>query len=143
MLALEVIGALGDKGLHVGEQPRVLANRAALLGVGDPSTVLSAIATSEGTKLAASGPSRFRWVEAHPEAKDLLLFATTDRFAHARQQIGLAEASSPRPGAPPAPARGGAPTLGDRTSSAAHPAPPQRTGAPAPPRRPKPPPPKR
>jgi hypothetical protein len=138
MLALEVIGALGNQSGGIGEQPRILANRVGLLGVGDPNLVLGAIASGEGTKLPPGGPSRFRWLESHAEAKDLLLFSTTDKYSRARQALGLAQkAPDGPPGPPPRGVMPSAPDQGGR------PAPPQRAGAPAPPRRPKPPPPKR
>lgn len=138
MLALEVIGALGNQSTGIGEQPRILANRVGLLGVGDPNLVLSAIASSEGGKLPPGGPSRFRWLESHTEAKDLLLFSTTDKYSRARQALGLAEKAPGGPSA--APHRGSMASVPDQDG---RPAPPARSGAPAPPRRPKPPPPRR
>jgi tetratricopeptide (TPR) repeat protein len=134
MLALEVIGALGNQGSSVGDQPRILANRVALLGMGDPRIPMSAMAVTEGAKLAAGGPSRFRFIESHPEAKDLLLFSTTEECAQAREALGL--------GVGP-----GALGSGPDHSGPNHPPPgqesSQRDARPAPPRRPKPPPPKR
>lgn len=105
MLALEVIGALGNQGAAVGDQLRVLANRVALLGMGDPRIPISAMAVTEGSKLAAGGPSRFRWIESHPEAKDLLLFSTTDKCAQAREALGVVRLTQPRRPKPPPPKR--------------------------------------
>lgn len=135
MLALEVIGALGNQGPTVADQPRILANRVAFLGMGDPRIPISAMALTEGAKLASGGPSRFRFIESHPEAKDLLLFATTERCAAARHALGLAKDANPvaPDGLPPPTSEPKNP--GPETSL--------RDGPPTPPRRPKPPPPKR
>lgn len=89
MLALEAIGAIGNQEGGFANMARMLANRTALLGVGDLSTTLSAIAAGEGKTLAPGGPPRFRWLEAHPEAKDLVLFSTTEQCARAREYLGL------------------------------------------------------
>lgn len=105
MLALEVIGALGTHGASVVDQPRILANRVALLGMGDPRIPISAMALAEGAKLPPGGPSRFRWIESHPEAKDLLLFSTTDKCARAREVLGLRHSIAPRRPKPPLPRR--------------------------------------
>jgi len=162
MLALEAIGAISGNPEGLGEAARVLANRAAMLAVGDIGAVLSAIAAGENSKLAPNGPSRFRWIESHQEAKDLVLFATGDKNARAREGLGLAEKSAPLPpgkrapaGAPHAPHAPVAPGAPARPAAPGRPAAPSRAAvspsgakkhqdeAPPPPRRPKPPPPKR
>ncbi len=128
-LALEAIGTLSGQNEGLIEAPRTLANRACLVGVGDLNAVLEAMAAGEGKKLAEGGPSRFRFVDSHAEAKELLLFMTTSHFTNARIALGLVEApvnEVPRAPAPLPPA----------------PRPPG-SRAPLPPRRPKPPPPKR
>jgi hypothetical protein len=89
VLALEAIGSIGNQVGSFGSSVRVLANRTAFLAVGELSTTLRAIAAGEGKELAADGPSRFRWLEAHPEAKDLVLFSTTEQCARARERLGL------------------------------------------------------
>ncbi len=136
MLALEVIGALGNQGANVGDKPRVLASRVALLGMGDPAITISSMARADGVKLASGGPSRFRWIESHHEAKDLLLFSTTEKCARAREALGLALTTEQiTSGSAPNVSRGPAPPR--------RPAPSGTDDRPAPPRRPKPPPPKR
>lgn len=149
MLALEVIGALGTQGAAVGDQPRILANRVALLGMGDPRIPISAMALTEGAKLAAGGPSRFRFIESHPEARDLLLFSTTEECAEAREVLGLGANPVPGASAPghSAPGHSAPGQSAPGHSAPGHSAPlhdsvPQ-DGRPAPPRRPKPPPPRR
>ena len=149
-LALEAIGVVGGSTEKLGDAPRILANRSALIAVGDPKAVLSVIAQGEGAKLAQGGPSRFRWIEGHAEAKDLVLFLSGEKNARAREGLGLAEKSAPSgpKGAHRPPGNvAGAPSSPPRAASAM-PAPPARKppapkGAPPAPRRPKPPPPKR
>ncbi len=100
-LALEAIGALGEQGESVGEAVRTLALRSALLAVGDPGAGLRAMSAGADKPLPQSGPSRFRWLEGHPEAKELLLFAVSDDLARARERLGLAEVRTQRAPLPP------------------------------------------
>lgn len=138
MLALETIGALGGQtSAPLGEASKRLASRAALVGVGDLAECLEAIAASEGKALPTGGPSRFRFIEAHLEARDLILFSTSDAFTQVRTSLGLLEgnsASSPTAAAP-APPHVSLPPRGTETNSRP-PALPSRRPAPAPPRRP-------
>jgi len=101
ILALEAIGALGEQGASVGEAARTLALRSALLAVGDPGAGLRAMSAGADKPLPPSGPSRFRWLEGHPEAKELLLFAVSDELARARERLGLAEVRTQRAPLPP------------------------------------------
>lgn len=89
VLALEAIGSIGNQVESFGGSVRLLANRTAFLAVGGLSTTLRAMAAGEGKELAVDGPSRFRWLEAHPEAKDLVLFSTTEQCARARERWGI------------------------------------------------------
>lgn len=131
-LALEAIGSLGDQTEGLGEATRVLANRSALLAVGDISSVISAISRGEGAQLSPGGPSRFRWLEGHAEARDLILFSSGPKHARARDGLGLSQSQEEKP----SPAES-VPNASSTSEGASRGAPPQ------PPRRPKPPPPRR
>lgn len=154
VLVLEAIGGAGGQLSHLGEAGRLMANRAALLGVGSPTATLTAFSALSDKPLADSGPSRERWLNGHAEARDLLLFAASDAHAEARVRVGLAQDVGPRLSEPPRPpqAPGARPPL---PSMAAAPRPPlpsldggaasreAPSKAPPPPRRGAPPPPKR
>ncbi len=143
VLVLEAIGGAGGQLSHLGEAGRALANRAALLAVGNPAAALDAFSALSDKPLAASGPARFRWLQAHVEARELLLFSASDGYADARSRLGLgpvpvhvSELPRPLPGG----------TSRAPLPSMAGPRPPQPTlsgEAPPPPRRGAPPPPKR
>ncbi len=146
VLVLEAIGGAGGQLSHLGEAGRLLANRAALLAVGTPDAALAAFSALSDKPLAESGPSRWRWIGAHVEARELLLFSATDAYADARSRLGIAGvpvhvSEPPRPSSPgvsraPQPSLPGVPP----------PRPPMPTlsgEAPPPPRRGAPPPPKR
>lgn len=142
MLALEAIGALGGEVDGLGDAPRLLANRVGLVGVGSLSAVFEAMAAGEGKRVAPSGPSRFRWIESHAEARDLLLFMTTPTFTEARVALGLAEgrrkaqpAASP---VMPTTGSGGASTASRATEPPTPPVRGERSRLPAPPPRPQP-----
>ncbi len=115
-LALEVVGALTQRSDDLGPLPRLVANRAALLGT-HLLAGLEAMSVGSPRPLPTRGPARYRWLAAHPDASDLLQFATTDEFVSARQRLGLDAA----PGGAPPPGLG--PHLSRRPKPAA---PPQR-----------------
>jgi hypothetical protein len=146
VLVLEAIGGAGGQLSHLGEAGRLLANRAALLGVGNPSAALDAFSALSDKPLAESGPSRWRWIGAHVEARELLLFSATDAYADARTKLGIAGvpvhvSEPPRPSSPgvsraPQPSLPGVPAPRPPlpTLSGEAPPPPRR-GAPPPPKR--------
>lgn len=76
-LVLETIGALGRQTEGLAEAPRLLVNRAAMLLAGGPGPALVAMSYGDKKPLPDSGPSRYRWIDSHVEARDLLLFCTT------------------------------------------------------------------
>lgn len=88
-LALEAIGSLGGQSEGLIDAPRILANRACLVGVGDLGAVFEAMAAADGKQLTSTGPSRFRFIDSHKEAKELLLFMTSAHFTKARVMLGL------------------------------------------------------
>ncbi len=168
VLVLEAIGGAGGQLSHLGEAGRLVANRAALLGVGSPSAALRAFSSLSDKPLPESGVPRQRWISGHTEARELLLFSASDAYAEARMRTGLAPeatrhsepprppmptmAGGPRPpmpsmvGAPrpPMPSIGGAGAPQAPAPQAPRPPQPSLSGeAPPPPRRGAPPPPKR
>ncbi len=92
-LALEAVGALGRGGASVYSALSALAQRAAFLGVGSLEVSLSALAL-ETRPLPSDGPARLRWFETIAEAKDLLLFSTSESLQKALEAVS--KKSSPR-----------------------------------------------
>lgn len=93
-LALEAIGALGNRLEDLGNSAKRMASHAALLATGNPTDSLLALASSQEQPLPPSGPARLRWIENHPEAKELLRFALSSAFLQVRERLKL---SPPRP----------------------------------------------
>ncbi|HKQ71192.1 MAG TPA: hypothetical protein VJT73_17725, partial [Polyangiaceae bacterium] len=91
MLALEVIGTLGNRASTLHTVVNGWGNRVALLASGDLSAALSAISRAAGhsTGPAASGPERATWIGRNAEARDLVIFSASDAYAEARTQLGL------------------------------------------------------
>ncbi|MBX3127475.1 MAG: hypothetical protein KF718_12205 [Polyangiaceae bacterium] len=90
VLALEVIGSIGNRASQVGTAIHMWGNRAALLATGDPSTAFSAIALGAGQEPPpADGVERVKWIVRHPEARDLAVFSVSEQYADARRRVGL------------------------------------------------------
>lgn len=85
-LALETLGALGGKTQDLGAVGRVAANRAALLSNLDFFGAFAALSPHD-RPIPPTGPTRLRWLETHPEARDLLLFAASEPFATAQKWL--------------------------------------------------------
>jgi hypothetical protein len=92
-LALEVIGAIGNRASQMGTLYNQWSDRAALLAVGDPAVALRgiALASGHGTEPPAELHERLRWILRNPEARDLMIFSTSDEYGRARKELGLAE----------------------------------------------------
>lgn len=99
-LALEAIGTLTQATESLGDAVRLLPNRAALVAMGSLEAAFDALAHSGDRPLPTEGPARWRWLNAHPEARDLALFWASKAHAEARVRLGLAVAPSIAP-APP------------------------------------------
>lgn len=91
-LVLETIGALGGQSKELVATPRLLANRAAMLATHGPGVALRALAAGHPRPLPERGPSRSRFIAASTEARDVLLYCTTEQFAAARQLLTLSAA---------------------------------------------------
>ncbi|MFC1641578.1 tetratricopeptide repeat protein [Myxococcota bacterium] len=90
-LAAEVAGLIGSRGSQLGTAVNQWANRVALLTVGDPTVALVALAVAAGgpAGLAPPGPDRVKWVQRHPEARDLAVFSVSENYLEARRRAGL------------------------------------------------------
>ena len=90
-MGLEVASQLGTRASTLGGPALAWANRAALLGVGDPNAALDAIAWSQGTRDGAptDPTARAAWIGRNHEAKDLLIFSVGDAYAEARSRLYL------------------------------------------------------
>lgn len=91
VLALEVIGAIGNRASLLGTALNQWGNRTALLSAG------SLVASLRGVALAAGQPSmppkdgaeRVKWIVRNPEARDLATFGVSEQYAEARSRLGL------------------------------------------------------
>jgi lipopolysaccharide biosynthesis regulator YciM len=89
MLALEVIGSLGNRVSQLAQALSAWANRAALLAVGNPLTALRAIALASGAELPPDNAERLRFIARNPEARDLFVFSMSDQYIEARKRVGV------------------------------------------------------
>jgi cellulose synthase operon protein C len=91
VLALEVVGTLGNRASTLHTVVNNWGNRVALLASGDLSTGLSAIARAAGhsTGPATTGPERVTWIGRNAEARDLAIFSVSDAYAEVRAKLGL------------------------------------------------------
>ncbi|HEX6274225.1 MAG TPA: tetratricopeptide repeat protein, partial [Polyangiaceae bacterium] len=89
MLALEVIGSLGNRVSQLAQALSAWANRTALLAVGNPLTALRAIALASGAELPPDDAERLRFIARNPEARDLFVFSMSDQYIEARQRLGV------------------------------------------------------
>jgi predicted Zn-dependent protease len=91
VLALEVIGSLGNRASTLHTVVNGWGNRVALLASGDLSTALTAIARAAGHSSgpAASGPERATWIGRNAEARDLAVFSVSDAYADVRAKLGV------------------------------------------------------
>jgi len=91
MLALEVIGSIGNRASQLSVAANQFGNRAGLLAVGDPASALEGVALAAGQDkgLPPSLPERLRWIVRNSEARDLAIFSVTDQYVQARQALGV------------------------------------------------------
>jgi tetratricopeptide (TPR) repeat protein len=90
VLALEVIGTLGNRMSQLGTAIHQWGNRTGLLAVGSPNAALRGLALVAG-QLAGPppGPERVKWVIRNPEARDLAVFSVSEGYAEARARLGV------------------------------------------------------
>ena len=91
MLALEVIGALGNRATLVGTALNQWGNRTALLSAGSLVASLRGVALAGGHTQGppADGPERVKWIVRNPEARDLATFSVSEHYGEARNRLGL------------------------------------------------------
>ena len=89
MLALEVIGSLGNRVSQLATALSAWANRTALLAVGNPLTALRAIALASGAELPTDQAERIRWIARNPEARDIFVFSVSDQYIEIRKRLGV------------------------------------------------------
>ena len=91
VLALEVIGSLGNRVSQLGTAIHQWGNRTGLLAVGSPSAALRGLALVAGQLTGPpAGPERVKWVIRNPEARDLAVFSVSEAYAEARARLGVA-----------------------------------------------------
>ncbi len=92
MMALEAANTLGAQLTAMGGGVLAWANHATLLGVGDPSAALDAIAWMGRGMDAAPvvEQERATWIGRNPEAKDIIGYSLTAPYSEARKGLALA-----------------------------------------------------
>lgn len=90
VLALEVIGSVGNRLSQLGTAVHQWGDRTGLLAVGSPNAALRGLALAAG-QLAGppAGPERVKWVIRNPEARDLAVFSVSEAYAEARGRLGV------------------------------------------------------
>ena len=93
VLALEVIGSLGNRASQLGTAVQQWGNRCALLALGDLAAAFRALALigSQG-KPPPQGADLLKWVARHAEARDLAIFSVSEQYAEARRQANASDA---------------------------------------------------
>jgi hypothetical protein len=93
VLALEVIGAIGNRASQLATATQQFGNRAGLLAVGNPAAAIAGIALAggQGKTLPESGPERLKWIVRNPEARDVAVFSVSEQYAQARAALGVSE----------------------------------------------------
>ncbi|MEO6602921.1 MAG: hypothetical protein ABIQ16_23755, partial [Polyangiaceae bacterium] len=91
VLALEVIGAIGNRASLLGTALLQWGNRTALLSAGSLVASLRGVAIAGGLTAGPpkDGVERIKWIVRNPEARDLATFAVGEQFAEARARLGL------------------------------------------------------
>ena len=91
VLALEVIGAIGNRASLLGTALHQWGNRTALLSAGSLVASLRGVAFAVGQPSGPpkEGPERVKWIVRNPEARDLATFCVGEQYAEARARLGL------------------------------------------------------
>ncbi|MES1179257.1 MAG: hypothetical protein ABUL62_33385 [Myxococcales bacterium] len=91
VLALEVIGAIGNRASLIGTALHQWGNRTALLSAGSLVASLRGVALAGGLTAGPpkDGGERVKWIVRNPEARDLATFAVGEQYAEARGRLGL------------------------------------------------------
>jgi tetratricopeptide (TPR) repeat protein len=91
VLALEVVGAIGNRASQVATVLHQWGNRTGLLAVGSPTAALRGLGFAAGQAAGppAEGADRVKWVVRNPEARDLATFSVSEAYAEARRRVGI------------------------------------------------------
>ena len=88
-LAQDVVVALGNRASQVGEAVNEWGSRTALMALGDPANALEALALGSSTVALPKGgvQERVKWINRHPEVRNLTIFAVSDGFLQLHSQL--------------------------------------------------------
>lgn len=89
VLALEVIGSIGNRASQLALGIGQWGDRTALLAIGDPNAAIRGIAMAGGHDVPTEGPDRLKWIVRNPEARDLAVFSVSEQYAEARRRLSL------------------------------------------------------
>ncbi len=91
VLALEVIGAIGNRASLLATALYQWGNRCALLSAGSLVASLRGVALASGQPgpPPPEGAERVKWIVRNAEARDLATFAVSEQYAEARSRLGL------------------------------------------------------
>ena len=91
VLAMEVIGSIGNRASQLGTAVNQWGNRTALLAMGSPAAALIGIAAGTGHPEGppADAAERLKWIVRNPEARDLAVFSVSEQYSDARRRLGL------------------------------------------------------
>jgi len=91
VLALEVIGAIGNRASQLGTAVNQWGNRTALLAVGSPTAALRGVALAGGhlEGVPHENVERLKWIVRNPEARDLAVFSVSEQYSEARSRLNL------------------------------------------------------
>lgn len=85
-LAAEIAASIGNRASQLGMAVQQWGSRTALLAIGNPTTVLFAIAAALGQqdRLEGDHADRQKWILRNAEARDLAVFSVSDHYLTAR-----------------------------------------------------------
>lgn len=87
-LAADVAQTIGNQVSQLGVAVSQWGSRTALLALGDPASALRALhlASQDPEPWPEPGAPRLRWVVRHAEARDLMVFSSSEPYLEARQR---------------------------------------------------------
>ncbi len=90
VLALEVIGSIGNRASQLATAVGQWGDRTGLLALGNPTAALRAIALAAGQHdVPTEGPDRVKWIVRHAEARDIAVFCVSEQYSEARRRLNL------------------------------------------------------
>jgi tetratricopeptide (TPR) repeat protein len=89
LLALEVVGSIGNRASQLATALNQWASRAALLSLGNPLSAMRALSLAGGQDLPDTDVERLKFIVRHAEARDVAVFSTSDAYIEARARLGI------------------------------------------------------